>query len=670
MIYDNGIENWSTLSQQGCGIDFTPSFENCRWGIYTEYMNVRSMLNTMLDMGTGYRVDRSGFRNVDILNNKVFAHFHGMELRFNDGAAHILVQHNDITFGDAQCDLCRGYTAILVTEGNIPAPDSRILNNTIRFMNAPHSTYGISMTTAADWLVAENTLLMANNAHNFTGIHLNGCNRPEVSCNTVTGASATSFPMANQSAIRNMMGSDPLISCNDVDKTANGILFNFVTPNTDVRGNFFRNHKWPLHLDATAVIGGQTLKGNLWYNAPATGGLGALYEDTLNAFANLFLVNPATISGGNTMPPTVAPNGWFIPVGGSNYDCSDDEGEDYCSQFNQRGKERLTELDKRVANDSLENDPYTDETKWMLRGRLYKKLDENPELQDSLQVMADLYDELQGSTTAAFKAIDDEQLALYDLDSSVVAQLQANHAQIEAFMELIKDGMEELGDSTLTSVQRQAILEGISGYRENIGDLSTWNTAALQAASDSKAIIADHVRTTNNGVTISELIEDNQKQVNEIYLATIGKDIDTITETQEAELFAIANQCPMLGGNAVFKSRSLYWLVDDSYDFDDQVLCLPYGIIVKRLIEHETNAVSIVPNPANDEAALVLNREVPEPVYLTLYNAMGSEALRVFVPKGVVRHAFSTANIAPGLYHYTVLSGGGLLGHGKLTIVR
>ncbi|MBK8499184.1 MAG: right-handed parallel beta-helix repeat-containing protein [Flavobacteriales bacterium] len=407
-----------SLKQTGYGMYSTPSFEGCRWGICTEYnlsrpsgMNVKSTENNMLlvpvqtGMGTAYRVDYSGFMDVDylsrpsgILNNKVFTHFNGIDLRFNDGALHVLVEGNDITFGDADCPLCRAYSAIFVSEGNMANDSSAIRGNTVHFLPVSQSRFGIALVAADDWLVAENPILMADNATSFAGIHLNGCRRPEVSCNTITGASNT-YPLDAQAAIRNMMGSDVLISCNSMDSTANGILFNFVAPNTEVRGNFFHNHKWALHLDSTAVIGGQTLKGNLWYNSAAAGGVCALYEDSLNAFANPFLVNPTTIGGGATMPPSVLPNGWFQPIGGANYDCADDEGEDYCSQFQERGKERLTELDVRVANDSLVNDPYTEETKWMLKGRLYKKLDENPELQDSLQVMADLYDELQGSTT-------------------------------------------------------------------------------------------------------------------------------------------------------------------------------------------------------------------------------------------------------------------------------
>jgi len=220
------------------------------------------------------------------------------------------------------------------------------------------------------------------------------------------------------------------------------------------------------------------------------------------------------------------------------------------------------------------------------------------------------------------------------------------------------------------SAQRAALLATIAGYRQTLSNLEAYNTTAMELVSTTKALTAESVKNANAAIGTSEAIEQNQKTVNDIYLTTIGKDEDSFTSDQASALFGIASQCPMIGGNAVFKARSLYSLIDGAQVFDDPLLCLPYGIVVKSLMEHASNAVSVVPNPASDEASLVLSLETTEPAYLTLHNTVGSEVLRVFVPKGVVRHSFSTANIAPGLYHYKVLSGGGLLGDGKLTIVR
>ncbi|MBK9275196.1 MAG: right-handed parallel beta-helix repeat-containing protein [Flavobacteriales bacterium] len=652
------------------GMARTPSFTSCHWGVYTEYMNVLSTDNRMLDMGTAHHVERSGYRDVDIRNNAVTAHRHGMELRANDGAAHVLVEGNDITFGDHPCANCKGYSGILVTEGNQQAHDARILNNSIHFTNAATSRFGIALTAADAWLVADNTVLLVSNAHNRTGIQLEGCRATEVSCNQIS-SSDTGYPIAAQSAIRSMMGSQPLISCNEMDRTANGILFNGVAYGTDVRGNLFHNHKWPLHLDATAIIDAQLLKGNLWDPTAAAPVWGALYEDSVSAFAYPFYYSPATINGGTTQPPSWWPSNWFNFTFGTNYDCADHHGTDYCSQFGgERCLDCLRDLDEKIAGDSLENDPYTEETKWMLKGDLFRKIDDAPELLDSLPLLSDFYADLQGSPTASFKTIDDDQLALYDLNSTVLVQLLANRAQIEEAIALVNDGLEHLGDSTLTPAQRQAILAGLNGYRQNIQNLTEWNDTALQVVADSKAQNADNIQDANAGVAASELIEENEKVVNDIYLATVGKDLNVFTATQANDLFAIANQCPMRGGNAVFKARSLYWLINDDYDFDDPLLCQPHGIIVKDMAVQPVNGMTVVPNPASDEVTLILNRPLVELGVFEVYDAIGAQVMQQIMPMELPRISFSTAALAPAIYHYQVRGPSGIIGVGKLTIVR
>ncbi|MDX9750628.1 MAG: hypothetical protein RBT71_06070 [Flavobacteriales bacterium] len=194
--------------------------------------------------------------------------------------------------------------------------------------------------------------------------------------------------------------------------------------------------------------------------------------------------------------------------------------------------------------------------------------------------------------------------------------------------------------------------------------------AAMQLAATTKALSADNVKAANAGIATSELIEANEKTVNDIYLATVGKDVDVFTTAQASELFDIASQCPMVGGNAVFKARSLYWLIDDSYDFDDQLLCLPHGIIVKSMATAEPNALTVVPNPASDEATLVLTKQLDEPGVFVVFDAIGAEVMRYSIPIETPRFDFSTASLAPALYHYQVRGPAGVLGNGKLTIVR
>ncbi len=158
--------------------------------------------------------------------------------------------------------------------------------------------------------------------------------------------------------------------------------------------------------------------------------------------------------------------------------------------------------------------------------------------------------------------------------------------------------------------------------------------------------------------------------MNAIYLTTIGKGVEVFAQEQTTTLFDIANQCPMLGGNAVFKARALYGLVDETYSFDDSTLCALHGIEVKRLAAPKPNAVAVIPSPAVNEATLVLTDRLDGPIAFVLYDALGAEAMRLTIPAETPRFSFSTTSLPPALYHYDVRGQSGVVGNGKLTIVR
>lgn len=143
-----------------------------------------------------------------------------------------------------------------------------------------------------------------------------------------------------------------------------------------------------------------------------------------------------------------------------------------------------------------------------------------------------------------------------------------------------------------------------------------------------------------------------------------------LTAQQAQDLLAVADQCPLVGGNAVYQARALYYQIDPLQDFDDPALCLHHGLVTKSLKRPTVTGLSVVPNPAMDEATLVLIEALAAPGQLVFYNALGGEVLRMRVPEEQQRTSLSTAQLAPGVYHYRVLTGDVELGMGKLSIVR
>lgn len=237
-------------------------------------------------------------------------------------------------------------------------------------------------------------------------------------------------------------------------------------------------------------------------------------------------------------------------------------------------------------------------------------------------------------------------------------------------MDQLKLAMDSLRDPGLTSAEHMALQATIGGLQQNISSLTALNNQALALADTSRALTAEGVKATNASIATSELIEANEKQVNGIYLSTVAKGIDGFTPEQSTTLFAIANQCPLTGGNAVYRARALYALIDDEQDYDDPVLCLQHGLIYRSMQQVGDHAITVVPNPATDHASLVLDEAWDAPGVFVVYDAMGAEVMRAEVPAYTPHWEFSTAALAPAMYHYRVRGPSGKVSDGKLSIIR
>ena len=91
----------------------------------------------------------------------------------------------------------------------------------------------------------------------------------------------------------------------------------------------------------------------------------------------------------------------------------------------------------------------------------------------------------------------------------------------------------------------------------NAGLLYTINQMINDTSGNISQIIA-----YNNSITPENIVEENQKTVNNIYLNTFAQGTDSLTTIQKNQLISVAEQCPYKGGNAVFSARILLSKVD------------------------------------------------------------------------------------------------------------
>lgn len=160
--------------------------------------------------------------------------------------------------------------------------------------------------------------------------------------------------------------------------------------------------------------------------------------------------------------------------------------------------------------------------------------------------------------------------------------------------------------------------------------------------------------------------------MNAIYLTTLaqsGEDVE-FSSQQAATLFSIADQCPLLGGNPVYQARALYALIDEEAEFDDALLCITEGFVVKNLAEPSLS-VRAYPNP-NRTGQLFLEidglDEGGRSIIVLLYDIQGRPVAQL--PLGGRKGSVDVSKLTQGLYHWTVLLDDERIGQGKVTLFR
>lgn len=146
---------------------------------------------------------------------------------------------------------------------------------------------------------------------------------------------------------------------------------------------------------------------------------------------------------------------------------------------------------------------------------------------------------------------------------------------------------------------------------------------AWQSLSDSlsQAQLArvQSVASLNDGIISNDLLVNNRKVVNRIFLETLALGNYTATETQLNDLLAVAGQCFLEGGDAVLQARALYSAFAQPLLIDDIAICGYQGE------ERSTKGagmggssnyeIKVMPNPAKDRVSFVVSGASPNAAF-------------------------------------------------------
>ncbi|MEQ8702628.1 MAG: T9SS type A sorting domain-containing protein [Phaeodactylibacter sp.] len=118
-------------------------------------------------------------------------------------------------------------------------------------------------------------------------------------------------------------------------------------------------------------------------------------------------------------------------------------------------------------------------------------------------------------------------------------------------------------------------------------------------------------------------------------------------------------------GDAVFRARSLYHLVDPTYRFNNSALCQPNAVMQAPKATPPLD-FKLFPNPTSGLTVLEFSNSIAGSVSVTLYSLQGQPILQQRAGEGAQHILLETAALPGGTYFCRVTGVDGITGVKKL----
>jgi hypothetical protein len=276
---------------------------------------------------------------------------------------------------------------------------------------------------------------------------------------------------------------------------------------------------------------------------------------------------------------------------------------------------------------------------------------------------------MEATVASQLEQLSSEQYAIMQLDQSLINNLNQNRLSLETYIDQLTEQLEFYRQAMEANTDPSAFVLNIQALRQSIQTLINYNQTVFHVADSSLVLTAENIRSVNESIYASEIIEENEQAVNEIYLSILGQNQIQINQSSIDQLEYVASQCPLAGGNAVYRARALLYLIDDNYVFDDLNICLQAGIILRQKSELQPTA-HLFPTPANNSVTLTYKLPDGSNAELHVFNSIGSLQLTQQLDTGLTEVSFSIEQLTPGVYQFRIYTSCDFQMSGKLVIIR
>ncbi len=300
---------------------------------------------------------------------------------------------------------------------------------------------------------------------------------------------------------------------------------------------------------------------------------------------------------------------------------------------------------------------------------LYGKIDDNQALlADSLYNY--FYALKQNSFMAEAKEVEHDTRGLNDIDSAFVASNANTNSSVVQLLSAVRNELILLKnaiDSNLTTVTHIA---NLNTYLLQIENLLSISDSIIAYKENVKNNTADGILADNDLLVESNNLEENEKQTNSITLSTIAQSILEFTQDQITMIRQIADQCPLAGGDAVMRARTLRILIDGYVTYNDKETCNAQGIQMRQAKPAINAAFSLYPNPTNNSITVTYTLPKDCQATLEIIDAFGKLILTQNILAEIKAIQLSTESFAAGTYTVTVNCDDAILNKQRLTIIK
>jgi len=522
----------------------------------------------------------------------------------------------------------------------------RIGNN--RFTSGGNFAHGIRINGSGGWDIDENEVVLEASATSASvlsvGIHLTNTHENYLYHNIVEDMA----PGFNEAAALSLsIGTGNRYCCNVTNGSRFGSRFFGACTATEWRVTDMLDHEFALFCDAGTVISNQPDYGNSFGDGSGTAFHGGQDQDVLNSQFRVVNMDVAD----NHWPEAIStPNAtvdFFLDEGyapGCTAPC-------VAPQFAPYPPDRdIHPSDLATAVGGWTGGEYGAALQWESGRRLYERMSDYEGLLGDHAATDAFYSAANSGKIGTYYDAERYAKGIYGYPTNIQNDLAQSLAQLESNLLAVETVLAGLASATNYADSMAIYQNANTLYASAQTALGILHNAEALAQAFQNAQATNGLSVTN-ALTSDNLLEQNRKTVQQLYLQTIGLGIAHLTPQQLAEAEAIAVQCPLEGGSAVYAARALYRLNIDRVFMDDSLCSTSQErrAVEGKMLTSYGKWIRLIPNPAADFVTVEgLDISQDQLVEISLLDITGKLCLSRIVEQGDI--VLSTATLSEGVY--------------------